>query len=274
MVYNESMIFGKETNVSDKIIELLASDKQSADSLHESIPVSIQAVYKALRSLISSEVIVKNQQTYELSATWLKKVKENLNQSNTFRLEPGDKISYSFNSITSLDRYWKHINQFATDTLPNYPIFTYNPFPVWWFLDDIKESQIEYFKNLNKSNHSYFYLLGNNSGFTKKFIQEHKTESTRISHSEITYFKNKNITVISDYIITTTLPSGYRNIISDFFTSEKFLNKNLQAELQHRGKLKIKLGIENNKLKAKKIRKQIAKDFYVPLELQEKFRLF
>ncbi len=82
-------------------------------------------------------------------------------------------------------------------------------------------------------------------------------------------------TAVGDYVITTKLPKKTLEEIDNVFTENKSwqetadLLKNILDKKQ-----KVKFFLEKNKDKAKKTRKKIAENLYVPQDLIKKYDLF
>jgi hypothetical protein len=82
-------------------------------------------------------------------------------------------------------------------------------------------------------------------------------------------------TIFADYIITTRISKQTTEKIEEVYKISNTLEE-LEENLQKIGieKKKVKLIIERNKEKAKKLRKKMSKDFFVPQELIKEFDLY
>ena len=83
------------------------------------------------------------------------------------------------------------------------------------------------------------------------------------------------MTVIDSYIITARISNKLASKIDNLYlenNTEIELKEKIHSLLIKPGKMT--LSIENNQTKAKKLRKRMSKDFYVPRELIEKHDLF
>jgi hypothetical protein len=119
-------------------------------------------------------------------------------------------------------------------------------------------------------------LIGGTTLFDKNLKRNY-------SHQYQHYHFNKNyqfnrrdhLSVIGSYIIITrvsTLLAQITDLLYENCSTEEELIEKLIIEFKKNGS--VTMIVEHNKNKAKKLRKKISKDFYIPRELREKFDLF
>ena len=238
---------------------------------------SIQGVYKALRLLISQEIVIKHGTLYSLSEEWRKKTLDAL-KTNTkgFELSEGERISFDLASLIHLDQQWKNIAIPLQEASPNQPIFIYNPHEIWPHLSESrKESEATYYGAFLKNKTYVFHAIGGSTSLDKRMKKELENTYRRMNVG-IEYFKKTDYpTIFGDYIITTRLSPHLANTIELCYKESQNL-ESLEQKLRAIGieKKKVKLIIERNREKAKKLRKKMSRDFFVPKELVEEFGLY
>jgi hypothetical protein len=274
------MLFTHNKTIEDTIIELVLENAITAKKILSFInknneTYTIQALYVVLRNLIESEVIIKTGFYYKINEEWKNKIQEKFGQINTELLD-GEKSVYVMNSLSSSDLHWKNTILPLHKKFPDDPIFFYNYHYIWIHLGKTREnSEIEYYKSFLKQKKNAYCLIGSHSNLeveTKKMIEN---EYVFVYIDDKPIQSSGYLTIINDYIITTQLPEKVLNEIDACYKKSKTiveLRENLQKiNLDTK---KAKLIIEHNKEKAKKLRKKMSKDFYIPRELKEKFDLF
>ncbi|MCX6793472.1 MAG: hypothetical protein NTY12_05675 [Candidatus Falkowbacteria bacterium] len=269
------------TELDDLIIKnLLVNGEQGADEIfceliNKGHNISLQAVYKRLRNLLQSGIILKNKQSIVISNEW----KENLldlldGNSQIPKLKAGESAIYSFKELSSLDAYWKHIMAPLEKSVPDYPVFLFNPYEIWIQLSDRQQSEIDYLNKFSEDKRFCFFLLGKQNTCDQNFKKLYQSEYLQISLGADGFSERDYIAVISDYVITTKMSPAIIKTINNIYSSTAPNDLSKKIEKIFAKSAAIKLKIERNENKAKKLRKRISKDFYIPKELKEKFDLF
>lgn len=269
------------TELDDLIIKnLLINGEQEADEILKELTsgghnVTLQAIYKRLRNLLKADIILKNKKSITINNEW-KKDFINLLESNTNipKLKTGESIIYSFKELSSIDAYWKHTMTPIEKHFANQPVFLYNPYELWIELPERRQSEIDYIKKFTIDKRYCFFLLGKENTQHKDFKQLYQSDYMRISLKAKGFSDRDYIAVVADYIVTTKLSPAIVKTIENIYTSTKPEDLSKKIEKIFAKSAAIKLKIERNENKAKKLRKKISKDFYVPKELKEKFDLF
>jgi hypothetical protein len=276
------MLFATQESTEERIIRFLLRKNQTVKSLRKSlsdekITITIQGIYKILRSLVSQEVIIKRAADYSLSEEWRSRAVNVLNKNdNRFELAEGERISMDLSSLVHMDQQWKNIILPLHESHPNDPTFFYNPHEIWFHLNDSrKASETAYLESFKQNKTYAFYLIGGNTLHDKAIKKELQNSHLQISVGIEYFSKTDYSTIFRDYIITTRLSPKLAQEIEECY-QESSSAQNLENRLQKIGieKKKAKLIIERNHEKAKKLRKQMAKDFHIPSELRERFDLF
>jgi len=271
------MLFTSKENLEDTIIRRLVEKERTARELLGFVDgYTIQALYVVLRKLIAAEVILKRGTRYFLSEEWRSKVITQLEYQAAGGLSEGESVTYNLSSLVHHDVQWKNVVLPLHMEHPHDPIFFYSYHYIWVLLSEgRRQSEIAYFSSLKDRKNHTFSLTG---GESKRDV-----EVKRLLQNEyvqwavgVEYFsKTDYLTVFSDYIITTRLTNQLADEIERCYEQSATL-ETLEEELQKVGvaKQKIKLSVERNKAKAKKLRKRLSKEFFVSRQLVEDFQLY
>lgn len=276
------MLFSKKEVLEDRIIRLLLGNNQTVKSLRkhlekEDICVSIQAIYKALRMLTNEEITIKHSTDYSLNEEWRRNISERFDtKKEPLALSEGESIRFDLNSLVSLDQKWKNIVLPLQDKFKGIPVFSYNPHEIWIHLSKSREkSELEYYKSFEKNRTMFYALSGGKTKHDLEIAKLLKNSYVKTSTGYMPFPNTEYPLIINDYIITTKITLKMSTKIENIYNMSISVSE-LKHELQTIGieKVRLKVIIERNKEKAKKLRKRIAKDFHVPKELREKFDLF
>lgn len=275
------MIFTKKESLEDKIIRYLSNRNHTIHGLidelnSEKIKATTQGIYKSIRFLISEEVVIKNKEVFSLNEEWRIKVIDQLENNKIVGLSENEKITLDLKSLIHLDQQWKNIVIPIQKTQINFPIFFYNPHDIWSLISTSrKQSEDEYYSKLFKSKTFVFINNGGNTIFDKNIKKIRENNYTQINLGNSLFNDTDYITIIGDYITTVRIPKSIASKINKSYTESRnddvFYKSINEIGIE---KKKVKLFIERNHEKAKKLRKRVAKDFYIPRELREKFDLF
>lgn len=276
------MLFSSDESIKERIVRLLLKKDQSVKSLlvslrDENIVITIQAIYKTLRILIKDEIVLKRKTLYSLSQDWRNKVVYELTKTNNpLNLSEGEKINFYLTSLIHLDQQWKNIVLPIQDLYNKYPVFLYNPHEIWPYLSDSRrESESMYYKAFVNSKRYVFQAVGGSASYDKLAKKELENDFIQICIGEKYFPETDYPTICGDYIITTKLSDSLANEIEKCYSDipDKSL---LEHRLRKIGieKKKVRLIIERDREKAKKMRKKMSKHFYIPHTLVSEFDLF
>lgn len=275
------MLFSTNEKLEDAVIRLINHEPKTAKAILKTLisegnKYTIQSVYGVLRELINDEVVIKNGFYYKINEEWKNKIIKHLSSVHYEELTDGEKTIFLLNSLSNYDIQWKNSILPLHHLYPEDPIFFYNYHYIWIHLGEAREqSELDYYKSFLDQKRYAFSLVGSHSALeveTKKMIEN---DYVRVFIDDKPIQSTGYITIINDYIITTYLPTKTLDEVSIGYKKSKTvaeLNNYLQDLDFRSGKLKII--IERNKDKAKKLRKKMSKDFHIPKELREKFDLF
>ncbi len=275
------MLFSKKEDLVDLIIKNLIHQGKTAKKLlfeisHRDQNYTIQAIYVVLRGLVQSEVLIKTGFYYNINEEWRNKIMKEFSSLENNEIADGEKQIFILNSLSHQDLQWKNSILPLHNLYPEDPIFFYNYHYIWIHLGDTREkSELDYYQSFLDQKRYAFSLVGSHSSLeieTKKMIEN---DYVRVFIDDKPIHSTGYITIINEYIITTYLPKKTLAEISNSYKKSKTiaeLRRHLQDLDFRSGKLKII--IERSKEKAKKLRKKMSKDFYIPKDLREKFNLF
>ncbi len=238
-------------------------------------PVTIQGVYKALNKLVTEGALVKNKMKFVVSREWVEGLIEKLG-GNTAELEmaEGEITTHQFMSLSQLDAYWKHRISTILAAFSNFPMFSYETHSIWIYLSDRKESEEKFFESFEKNKRFAFFRVGGTTFGDREYKKRYAGEYLKIDTADKRILGD-HVSIVGDYIVTTKLEKGIESQIDNIFLekdNENDIHESLEKILAK--KQKVKLSIERNHDKAKKYRKKIAENFYVPQELIKKYDLF
>lgn len=276
------MIFSTNESLEERFIRYLLEKDQTVKGLRkyladEGRKVTIQGVYKALRLLVAEEVVIKRGTLYSLSEEWRNRTIDTLSKSNNrFELAEGERISFDLASLVHLDQQWKNVVLPLHEAYPTAPVFFYNPHEIWIHLNDSrKESEQIYFKSFKENKAHAFCLIGGATVQDQSLKRELQNEYVQVFIGVEHFSKTDYPTIFGDYIITTRISPRLADEIEECYMSSSD-TVSLEVKLQKIGieKKKVRLIIERDREKAKKLRKKLSKELFVPKELVEQFNLY
>ena len=276
------MILSKKETLEDRLIRLLLDKEQSVKSLNkalvvEGVSATVQALYKLLRSLVADEVVIKRANMYALSEEWKERVVDRFEQThNRFELAEGESITFDLASLVHLDQQWKNIVLPLHNAHPKIPVFFYNPHEIWIHLNESrKQSEYAYYQSFAQNKTHAFALFGGATLHDSAIKKELQNEFLQVAVGVEVFSQTDYPTIFGDYIITTRISRRLSEEIEKAYR-ESVATAELEIRLQKIGieKKKVKLIIERDREKAKKLRKKLSKEFFVPQELIKEFVLY
>ena len=275
------MLFTHNETLEDKIVRYLVPKEQTAKGLlkklkEESGSYTIQALYVVLRGLVATETVVKRGMLYFLNEEWRSAVASQLQQRDSNELAEGESVTYVLSSLVHHDLQWKNIVLPLHESHPKDPVFFYSYHYIWLYLSDSrKQSELAYFRSFIENKKKAFSLIGSKSPFDLEVKRSLQNDFVQWAVGTEHFSKSDYVTVFDDYIITTRLSSRLADEIEDCYKNANDI-ADLETRLHRIGneKKKVRLVVERNKSKAKKLRKKLSKEFFVAKELIEKFDLF
>ncbi|MBP6925679.1 MAG: hypothetical protein KBC22_01315 [Candidatus Pacebacteria bacterium] len=276
------MLFTSKESTEDILIRILRNNKSSAAKIHKLLKqgsstkkITLQALYRALKRLVSVGVLVKDRMQFTVSNEWARSVIDKLEDDKSLLLEQGEEASYLFRSLSSLDAYWKHMTTQLRNELGGYPIFFYNTHVVWLHLKDRKESQRNYLNSFTDEKNYAGFVVGGETQLDKEFKKDYRSTYLQIELRKINAIKYDSVTVHGDYVITVKLNKKASESIENLYQTSK-TGRDLEIGLEAiftKGSIKIGLNIEKDSQKAVKMQQLLIKNFYIPRKVKEEFKI-
>lgn len=275
------MLLGTRKTLYDHIIEaLLQKEGTVADILNflktKNISATIQGIYKALRELITEDIVVKQKKIYGISNVWRKKIENLVSEKDPFKLSPGEQTIYRFKKLDHVDAFWKHTLTDIEKEYEYFPVFEFTPHQFWSYVPGRKESEQEHYEDLKNKKSEVFTYIGGTSLFDKIIKESFKNDQHQVHlDTDVSFNRRDHIFTLGSYVITTRISKSLAENVDELYENtpdEKTLEEKL-AEL-FRKPSSVTIVIENTTQKAKKFRKKMSVYFYVSKELRDKFDLF
>lgn len=275
------MILGSKMTLTDQVLENILRGKTGANEIQNNlqksgINVTIQGIYKALRELISSDVVLKQEKKYFINNEWRSNIERLVVRQGGKFLCPGDEVKYKFNKIENADVFWKNMFSDIEYEIGKFPAFHFLPHQFFILIKERKQSELDYYNELNKKGISGYTLIGGETAFDISAKEKLTSEFHQSHIDNNTVFNDRDyISVLGDYIIITRIPASFAKEIDRAYKmsrSEEDLTSKIENIFQKKGRLLII--VKNSPEKAKKIRKAISKNFYIPKEVKKDFDIF
>jgi hypothetical protein len=258
------------TLLEDTIIEHLVDFPRSAQELQSCVSktysVSVQGLYKSLRSLLRREIILKQGKIYRLNNVWVNKVISLLDQKSDFVLLENESIVYNFSSIEQVDLFWKHIqHDFSFLKNTNDTILYYLPHQFWWMVPGRRESEKEFYQTFEKRSQRACVLLGNTTDLDILTKNEIQNTFVSVHASQIRKFRNNDsVTISQDHIITTHIPEKVYKKIDAVYQKKVSLSekKLLLADILSRP-ISVRITISKNENLSKMYKDFFSKYFLI-----------
>lgn len=274
------MIFSEHEELSDLVIKKLLTGTYKASVLHSELvssghTLSRQATYDILRSLCASEVVVKHGVNFSINLLWINRLISNVSPVSSgkqtearylYDMKDGESVTFHFSSMEQMDKFWWNI--FITLQKiqePSIPLVIYFPHQIIYFAREKTEK--EFFRDIQK-HHLTLYSVGGNTELDKIFKQEVRSEKLFVNTGVLLKSKKDNYLNIQGEFVVEALPhlEFSKKVATIFKTANNKQEAVVLLQELSKKKYPIKLMIRKNKKQANLLRKQLAKDFFVPKE--------
>lgn len=232
-----------------------------------------QAIFKELRKLLKSDVIIKVKRKYALSIPWmLQRVETTNNWIQNYSKTPvvsqiiegiEDKQTIRFKDLRRLKRYWSQMVLVLLKNSEDKTLYTWNPHPWQYIVDPDHEKDV--MRSIEFANSKMFKIIGNNyylDNIAKGFWQK---KSLNYSYLKSPFHRQQNLyfSVIFPWIISVKLNKKTCDYLEQLFSTTKSLKDLNLAELIDflENDAAGSLTIENNKKKSLKIKHQFIEFF-------------
>jgi hypothetical protein len=256
------MLYSKELSLEDQLVELVADKRMTLKSIHESVDsLTLRAVYKSVHKLIDAGVLIKVGKYVMLDQEWAARASKALGSGSTPVLSAGERLAYTFTSVEHLDSFWKTI----VLPLKSSETFFYNPHNFWAYLPGRKESEDAYYQHFPKSDRYGFFTLGGETAADREFKRSYQNGHFQVDLRNIASFRRTDhITVIGTSVITVRMAKGVSDRIDALYASGRPIQSILPELMKIcRKPGKIRFILENNPVKALKLRRALARNFYI-----------
>lgn len=266
------MLLSTQPKIEEVIVDSLADGPHDSLVLLEKIQkrtkVTKQGFYRALRELLSDEIITKNKQLVLLNPLWASRVEKFVERINTvsthkesealLRLGEGDTMVFRFKSVIDLYLLWNHYF-FIFCQKTEGPVVFFNTHNFWALIrSDIENGMYAWIKENNKKAYS---VIGHGTPLDRATSDYMKTDYG----IELTYQSTPLIretvfpAVFGDYIMSTIIDLTTVRAIDELYQKYKKWEPAVQEELEQiiSQMKRSKVVIERNKKKAEKIRKKL-----------------
>jgi hypothetical protein len=229
---------------------------------------SYQSVYKAVKELVESEVLIEKQKKYVIDLDWIKSLQSftDIVETNYFAKERLDTLSgiknsskdenttvLEFESIFDTEKYLYYFTKINLLKKDNEEVCWYNI--IEWRPIFYLRSEYNYYKRLMKKHHKCYILCSGNSEIENlcKSFYKNIGVSFRFTKDRMA----NNIIAFSDYVVQVFIPEKLLNNIETLL-KENEINK-LITLLE--SKTSIKVIITKDKSLAKIMKEKIMSKF-------------
>lgn len=263
-------------SVRDSIIKELQSGVKGKatviDSVMESEKVTVQAVYKELRKLVSDEVVIDKQKKLSLTLTYIehqnkewKRVLDKYTHQISFddflQLPKGKSHSFTFSNIIDLDLFWTQafiiLERILPEEIPRYSIVAHD-----WFsyarptTDDIW---------INDRTRSLRMVLTHPAEIDWQIARLRRTQGYEFTGGEnpLKLTEAEYITLVSDWVFEVEFDKKVAKELNEYIWSLKKVEEVSPIKMDELMKMKgtFKLKLSNNPRKAKEMSGKVKKYF-------------
>ncbi len=176
-----------------EIVEIIKSKR---------VGTSKQGVYKAIKKLQSSEILLIHNHLASLNLHWLTELSlftemantkylNAKNAGNTINLLTGETVTYKFNNAINADLFWNHVlYTLASITSVDDNLYCYNPHSWFWLISKHREAALVDF--IKKAGRQYFVIANS------KHPGDRCIESLIKTKKFFKYFKQNNA-ILNDF---------------------------------------------------------------------------
>ncbi len=270
------MLFSQKMDIKEVIISELSAGSLNSLDLNKKVllrkDISKQGFYKALRELISEEIVTKNKQNVLLSPIWVNKLQGFINtiqqsshrqvSSEVVSLAEGDTMIFRFKSVIDLYLLWNHYFFIFCKQTEGSVIF-FNSHNFWVLIrSDIENEMYRWIRDTKKEAYS---VIGHNTPLdrsTSDYIRE--SYNINLSYDTKPLIRDTIFPAIfGDYIMSTILDQKTVDAIHQVYLKYKAWEPAVEFEMKEIIKKmgKSKVVIERNAKKAEKLRKKLMNHF-------------
>lgn len=272
----------------DYITDSLINGQQKKEDLVKQISqergISPQAVYKLIRSMKQDEMLVEQKKMLSLNKVWIQKNIDFWQQAHTSHtgllqnhmgiqiLEEGDRATYSFSNPDQLDQMWGHFFLlFGEKIHKDVPILIYNPH--FWFALVRAKSEKVLFGWLAREGKKSYLVSGSDASLDIHALKHffNKKHHSYSVNTSLGFPKNYFLNIFGEYLIEVWLDESVMQEMDKIFREHNVPDQKVTKQLQEivTTKGRNKLVISRNSKKASRLRKKLAKDFFIQKESRQ-----
>ena len=274
------MFLATHQSLEERVIELLRKGPVRITDLILAVKkqrqlTTKQGIYRVLRLLKKEEVVLIYQKQASLNIRWLNKLNEFSDLSTYYyqssmgvghfaNLKDGEKIKYTFGSLSFTDAFWNHVLYILLKIVPlSENFFAYNPH-AWFFLAR-QEEEKSLMKNITKDR-KYLLTVGHKNIMDKvisKGFDGEKSQYCLLDNAPFADYYYCN--VLGNFIIEVFFDRNVSKKISDWYQKTEKMTEETLKDLKNivdcRGK--TKLVISHNAKKAELIKNKFKRNFFL-----------
>jgi hypothetical protein len=269
------MFINQKNNLQKSIIEIL-SKKQGVtakylflESSKKYKQCSIQAIYKELRKLQEKLIVVKINDKYSLSFSWILNTIKYMDEIYDSYIEQTNiknllatgsiKQEWKFSDLRRLDDLWIQILLSLFHETKEEKAYCWVPHP--WFELVHHKQDVNFQKALKINKNKQCFIIGGNTYLDQYFASKWPKDiyEFTLSNSVFDTNRRKYLNVVGDYIFSFVLDRKTTDLIDSFFEqvkSAKDINVAKIVDIFDRG-ANIKATLERDTIKAGKIKRKI-----------------
>lgn len=235
------MLFTKTHTLAERIVEYLAyHPKAQLSEMQETINYRIEkkmtpkAWYKAINSLLTTEVIVKEHKRYSLNLSWAALVSQfsyfvdanYLSNKSDYFISFDEfakkNMTYHFPNLLMADVFWTHLFTLLSAKYPRQPFYSYNPH-FWYFVAHCYETE-RYYESTKPFGITSYVVVGSRSDIdlwsARLLPKTHKNyycSPKPLTHSPEVYTSS-----MGDHLVTIKIGKDMAGCIDQTFRTTTF----------------------------------------------------
>lgn len=280
------MITFPKQGLEEKIVDKLQKGPLKTKDLIQSVkkisdPITVQGIYKSLRSLKKEGIVLMEKKEVMINQFWLQQMEKftslakhayryPISDSGHFlQMEDGDRITYRFKDPVQVDVFWNHILYILFDAIPNLDRW-YAYSSHCWFLLARRKDELSLKEYMNTRGIKYLFTVGHNTLLDKIIRSDFDGVNSKYHMLTKPLFIEKVnnlgivLNIVGDYIIQAQYDKVTTDKIEKFYKTHAKINKDSIRELEQivANPGQIKFVIMRNAKKANKLAKLFEKNFY------------
>lgn len=237
------------------------------------LSVTFQAVRKAVKQLVESNVLVQEGTEYRINVEWVKKSKSSIDQlyetlvSKTTKEATLDSVGkeisvFTFTSLNKMMKFWQELidDWFSKFNKNSYPYNYYQAGHIWEVLLHL-EMEEKIMGQMKKKGVKPYAVTSSNTPLDRNIARFYKKigVKTSINNTSSTFDKTYYVGTYGDMIVQTSYPTSIVKELDNFFKKNTHLEKLDISELSKivNKKVQMKLTVIHNLEMAKQINESI-----------------